>query len=825
MPTENPQQENPRPERRAQRFPRWAHALHTFLHFLWSILIVAALAMVYLWVFGLPEGPTNHFIDRLQTAEFRVEARRLRLDPLGGAVLDDVRLSGPAPLGTNFTAVAHLRLALEPRKLLDGEVVIREVQASDGRLAWPYLFQDGTPRTAIVEAVQADVVLATNLPTRIRVQGRAGRLFVDISGEIARGRGGEEQRSPWVWLKTLSERSRDIPPGLQLLQKEMQSARFGQAPVAKALFTYDSERPERNEVRVSVEGQRTFFRGGVLDRWALEGVYGDENLILTNLVMVSARGLLRATGRIDFRNRLVSGHVASDLPSGHALRMVPDPVAEWLRRRQIRVLGNLSADLRLDPAPFATAWTRVRGTVAFDQTEYHDLWIQSATATFAREGAELRVNGISAVIGRNAGQGPLTGDWSLDLETGACRTDVVVGFDPAEARSIMTRAQTTAVDLFTFPSLPPRITCRAERGPGPQGEWTATGAVSARELTFRGVPVEQFACSYTYGHERLAMQDWDLQRPEGSIRGSLTLNFANHLHEVDLDSTADPNAVKKIVGTGFEKNLSIARFKGPAHIVASGVVDSDQGAHTDLRVMIEGEQLGVSWFTADKARLDLHALGRRLAFTNVQAYAYGGTLSGRFILFPDGETEHFRYEVSGSADRMDLALVLQHVRDEATNTMKGTLNGSVTLTGLVGEGQGKSAVGTGAVAIVQGELFKVPVLGALSRLLSAVVPGLGFASQTDFRSDFRIERGRAITKEAMLMGSLISIRAEGAYYFDQRLKFVVEIKPLRKGDLAALLRFVTSPVTKLFELNLTGTLKEPKWRPNNIPKEVFLIFD
>jgi hypothetical protein len=174
---------------------------------------------------------------------------------------------------------------------------------------------------------------------------------------------------------------------------------------------------------------------------------------------------------------------------------------------------------------------------------------------------------------------------------------------------------------------------------------------------------------------------------------------------------------------------------------------------------------------------------------------------------------------------MDMPRLMRDMRPDQTNVIVGTFSGHVNLTGLIGEGQGKTAVGTGAVSIVEGELSKVRLLGGLSSLLNAVVPGLGLASQTAFLSNFNIEKGRAMTKDAMLMGSVISVRAEGAYYFDQRLKFIVEVKPLRKGDIAALLRFFMSPITKLFEFNVSGTLKDPKWRPNNLPKEMFLIFD
>ena len=136
-----------------------------------------------------------------------------------------------------------------------------------------------------------------------------------------------------------------------------------------------------------------------------------------------------------------------------------------------------------------------------------------------------------------------------------------------------------------------------------------------------------------------------------------------------------------------------------------------------------------------------------------------------------------------------------------------------------------TATGSGSVAIREGQVLRMPVFGGLSQMLSAIYPGLNFAAQTDFTSDFTIEENKIFMKGAMLGGSVLSVRASGSYAFDQRLDFTVEVKPLRGGPVAAVLRLLTLPVTKLLSFHLGGTLDNPKWRPMNLPKELFLIFD
>lgn len=127
--------------------------------------------------------------------------------------------------------------------------------------------------------------------------------------------------------------------------------------------------------------------------------------------------------------------------------------------------------------------------------------------------------------------------------------------------------------------------------------------------------------------------------------------------------------------------------------------------------------------------------------------------------------------------------------------------------------------------IRDGYLFQIPLRWQLSQWLSKLYSGLGFATQTEFDSAFVIRDGHVHSDEARLKGTLVSLRGEGDYYFDERLDLTVQVQLLQKGLVADAVRWVTSPVTKLLEFRLGGTIREPQWRPENLPKELFFIFD
>lgn len=288
-------------------------------------------------------------------------------------------------------------------------------------------------------------------------------------------------------------------------------------------------------------------------------------------------------------------------------------------------------------------------------------------------------------------------------------------------------------------------------------------------------------------------------------------------------STLAPEALKQIIGPEFQETLDFTRFSGPAVIGARGQY-AGIGPGTQLQVDIEAEQASLLWFGLDRLTLQLGVEGETYRFSNIVARAYDGVVTGSFkLVFASNEPP--RYAVNAGCQGVQLESLVKALRPDDTGQQQGRLAAQVQVRGLVGPGQGASAVGTGRVDVTDGQLSRIRLLGGLSSLLSAMAPGLGMAAQTGFHSDFIIRQGRCETQDAMLEGAVISIKVKGAYYFDQRVKFVVEVKLLRGGAVASMVRWVTSPLTRLLAFKLTGTLADPQWRPINLPKEMFLIFE
>lgn len=111
-------------------------------------------------------------------------------------------------------------------------------------------------------------------------------------------------------------------------------------------------------------------------------------------------------------------------------------------------------------------------------------------------------------------------------------------------------------------------------------------------------------------------------------------------------------------------------------------------------------------------------------------------------------------------------------------------------------------------------------------MLGRIAPGLGHVSPTDFRSAFVIKDRAFHGKDILLEGDVIRLNADGSYGFEQQLDFNVKVRFLREGAIGKVVELLTIPLTTLLlDFDLGGTLADPKWRPDNLPKELFFIYD
>lgn len=194
---------------------------------------------------------------------------------------------------------------------------------------------------------------------------------------------------------------------------------------------------------------------------------------------------------------------------------------------------------------------------------------------------------------------------------------------------------------------------------------------------------------------------------------------------------------------------------------------------------------------------------------NVEANArvYGGAVAANFR-FPD-VSQNVPYQGAVSIEKVSYAS-LAKLFDPNSKTL-GDISGYLDFTAL--GASAASITGTGRIIIRDGDIFAIPLLGPLSKLVSTLLPvgNLIYSVAREATANLVVEKGTARTDKFEAQTSTFKLLVSGLVDFmNDRVDMTARLN-LRGAP--GLLLF---PVSKLFEYEALGTLGEPGWQPKHL---------
>jgi hypothetical protein len=170
-------------------------------------------------------------------------------------------------------------------------------------------------------------------------------------------------------------------------------------------------------------------------------------------------------------------------------------------------------------------------------------------------------------------------------------------------------------------------------------------------------------------------------------------------------------------------------------------------------------------------------------------------------------------------DGVDFEPLIEDMSREQTET-RGRLSGTINVAGRLGRPE--TFVGGGALQLEDGLIWKLAILGELSRLLGRVIPGVGFSQPYAASATFTFAEGWISTDDLEFIGEFLTLDFSGRCGWDGTLDFIVRAHALRDAFLPAqLLGLLLEPVFEILEFDLEGTLWAPVYRPIGLPRELF----
>lgn len=816
------EQTPPRPDRAVGRVFRVARLLFRCLAgFFGAGVLLAAGLLLYLGAVGFPAWLVDGILRRMEEQGVHARVRRARLSVKDGIVLKGFRLYD-APEATDpvieADRVALGLNALEWLSLRHGVVGLR-IRGARLQLH----LQSGEHET------RTDEVALENVRTSI--QFRPG--LVDIRSLSAEGLGMQMQAAGTIHRR-LPEREtgrsgadlfRECPAWLFKVMEQARELRFSQPPQVRLQFAIELDDPAESRASLKIQSRRTQTPVGVFDRWSLAAALAGPRIEVKSLVLNQGETRMSLAGALSLTDQQAEFRLFSDVSLRQWAAILPRAWRTRLSDLGYELKGKASLELWGGPASLSEIKRNLGGWLSIEQAECGGVWVEKAFLAGSRAGDVITLEKLEGRVGRGARQGSLRAAAAYDTSSRAFHGELKGAFNPHLWKPLLLDPQIQILNWFEFGEIPPDVDLEFSGVAGDLRQFAFRGNLAATSLVYRGVSVDVASAGLALRDGVMRLDPLKVVRPEGGAAGWLELDFNRQTAAFQIDSTAAPHAVARMIGPGPGRFLEPYRFEGPAHVTASGTVSYAGFSPVDVEAWVAGQRFGLGWALSDDVAFRVRALHRRLEITDIAAHAYGGVLTGRMAFYPLNDPLRLRYDAVGRLENVRFERLIAALARVEEKPYQGRFSADFRLEGRVGTGRGRTAEGEGKISIEDGALFQIPLMGGLSEWLARIYPGLGFATQTDFHADYRLKDGAFYTEEAMLKGTVLSLKGKGEYHLDQRIDMTVQVQPLREGLVADALRLASSPLTKLLEFKLAGTLSEPKWRPLNLPKELFLIFD
>ena len=368
------------------------------------------------------------------------------------------------------------------------------------------------------------------------------------------------------------------------------------------------------------------------------------------------------------------------------------------------------------------------------------------------------------------------------------------------------------------------------------------GGYDGRDVTFQNAEFKVFDLKSWALPGFVEIYDLNAYRPEGSAHGSVKWVFlekATVAQVLDLRTNLDIAPLSTLLGPDVSAVVADFDLTEPPELWLAGnlyypaapwpirrKIHLQAASRAPLSYL--GYPLDYLHFQSDLTdeRFEMNQIG--FGFAGGDG---GGRLSWQKVealnqldvaLFLKGADQRKAFETFGWLPPLNNQPANGRKISRGESVASGFLDVELKATGVPGDLY--SFKGTGNLQVTQADLGKVHLFGGLSRAFSGT--GLDF---TTFKLD--TAEGKFILDENMLqfpevsvsgLGSLIRasggiVMPEGGLDFKVRVRFFEN----REKSLLAILGPILKPFENALELRLRGTLKEPRWRFQIDPRNVF----
>ena len=606
-----------------------------------------------------------------------------------------------------------------------------------------------------------------------------------------------------------------------------QGARANRDSGALPILAWKMHPLEAWEFETRLVGQDSEFPQGKLDSLTVDPRWRGGVFTLPNLELRAYDGRATASVTVDARTREARARVETQLDVKRLGPALGAEAARWLEQfgwsHESPPLAQAEASIRLP------VWTngpvdwnaevvptlRLAGHASVTNGSFRGIQTLWASVPFAHTNSIWQIRGAHV----QRPDGPVELDFTEWSVTRDYRFRLKTAVDPAGVSPLFGDAVALAMAQNVRFTTPPELEAEL------WGRWRepertgVSGRLSAKRFNVRGQDVDEFvAARIGFTNGWLHVEDAFVR--QGTSTATLPLVRydipGKRLYFTNALTTLSPRNVTRAIGPKTARALEPFEFAKPPTVVVSGVIPTEDDIEdADVRFETHADQFHWWRLTATNLAATVWWRGQSLIVTNLDSGFHGGRISGNLAVdFASPADSIFRFD--SVLAEVQLRSLLAEVAP-STNRIDGIVGGRLTVREAHSRTNGPW-IGGGVARLRDGFLWDLPLFGGLSAGMDRIAPGIAQSRFNSGSASFSITNRTVRSQDMEFRSASMRLQATGTVDFDGRLDAVMRAELLRDVPiLGPLVSLALSPMTKLFEYDVRGTLGKPETSPSHVP--------
>lgn len=782
------------------------------------LLIVSAVLAMFggLWWAnntGLPVSWRAAIEREISKQGAHIKIGSLRYMPLQGVIATQVRVYSEPGHEHEISRLERIILDFDKTKLARGIFHLNKIQLSHARLSMPVDPKNPDSETLNVTDANGTIFMPGDRRLEVRdASGKIAGIDVRLDARII----GYQQQGKSQPVDSNSGKRREL---LAKIIRELATWQFDENKPPAIQLSIEGDVNDRSTItaKLALQVKNMEKNGHVLKEISGEADVVGDLLTITSLRATDRRGAFE--GHIDYNLQDREGRfdISSSLEVPELLTawlgLPPLPQVKMKGKKILEAEGDFTLDEKGRPQ------IRMTGHVRCESVVLRGMPFKSVETSFSWRDDTLFLRDLLILRPDGKAKGKAMVEWPLvrlELHTTLpvpVYRPFFVGQPLEHVLNDITEREGATID----------VTLKGGFNADNRHAWAYTGSGSAKNLNYRGVPLNSADCKFSLDHQELDFHNgtvvfnytkYPLRKTfngpgEGTAKvGRVRFVAPEKIVEVEnVSGLIWAAPLVRLFAPQVADSLEQYRFHQPPDLKGSGVVDTTPQGRTALDISFTSDQpadyefLGTN-LTLGQPRGQVAIRGERVHITHLKLDAFDGPVAGTIDYLGNGK-------LTGDLSWTQLSI------PDLTSAYGFQMKSGGTVTGRIAfsmtSGKVETMNGEGLLAFEKAELFSVPMFGPLTPLVGGVLNDekAGFQQATAAFCTFKILDGVLASNDFQTSTSSLTFVGNGTV--DLRDRTLDMTMRMHAHGLLGLLSRPLRPFSGLFQFHGSGPLKETKW--------------